>query len=126
MAINGSPEAHAAACPIGCRELVYPASNEAPLRQRNLAAQMSINPTTLVGDLDRLEAQGLIRRDADPADRSAKRVSLAREAMPVLRTILAQTGDVREQATAGLSSTEVARLRSALTRMPGNMMPEPG
>jgi DNA-binding MarR family transcriptional regulator len=87
---------------------------------------MSINPTTLVGDLDRLEAQGLIRRDVDPADRRAKRVALTREAKPMLRTILAQTGDVREQATADLSSTEVARLRSALTRMPGNMMPEPG
>jgi DNA-binding MarR family transcriptional regulator len=111
--------------PGEARALVY-LSRLAPLRQCDLAAHMSIEPMTLVRYLDRLEAQGLIRRDVDPADRRAKRVSLAREARPMLRSILARAGDVREQATAGFSSTEVARLRSALTRMHANMTTEPG
>jgi DNA-binding MarR family transcriptional regulator len=109
--------------PGEARTLVY-VSRLAPLHQRELAAHMSIEPMTLVRYLDRLEAQGLIRRDVDPADRRAKRVSLAGEAKPMLRTILARAGEVREQAMAGLSSAEVARLRSILTQMRTNMTTE--
>jgi DNA-binding MarR family transcriptional regulator len=48
---------------------------EGALRQAALAERMHIEPMTLVGFLDRLEARGLIRRDPDPTDRRAKLVT---------------------------------------------------
>src|SRR3712207_1267888 len=65
--------------PGEARALVY-VSRLAPLQQRELAAQMSIEPMTLVRYLDRLEERGLIRRDTDPADRRAKLVTLTQGA----------------------------------------------
>jgi DNA-binding MarR family transcriptional regulator len=106
--------------PGEARTLVY-VGRLAPLHQRELAVQMSVEPMTLVRYLDRLEERGLIRREVDPADKRAKLVSLSREAKPLLRTILALAQQAREEAMAGLSTTDVARLRSALVRMRSNM-----
>jgi DNA-binding MarR family transcriptional regulator len=106
--------------PGEARTLVY-VSRLAPLHQRDLAAQMSIEPMTLVRYLNRLEEQGLIHRRIDPADKRAKLVSLAQEAKPLLQTILARAQQAREEAMQGLSARDVALLRSALVRMRFNM-----
>jgi len=50
-------------------------SAEGPLRQARLAERTGIDRATLVAVLNELEAQGLARRDPDPADRRAHAVS---------------------------------------------------
>src|SRR5215204_1997200 len=50
---------------------LYPAS-----RQTALAAQMNVEPMTLVAFLGRLETRGLVAREPDPTDGRAKSVQL--------------------------------------------------
>lgn len=52
------------------------AGTDDPPSQRELAEKMSIGGATLVRHLDRLEADGLVRRDTDPRDRRVTRISL--------------------------------------------------
>src|SRR5215210_307014 len=66
---------------------LYPAS-----RQTALAAQMNVEPMTLVTFLERWESRRLIAREADPTDRRAKIVQLAPDAQPALAQVLAITG----------------------------------
>jgi MarR family transcriptional regulator, transcriptional regulator for hemolysin len=82
---------------------LYPAS-----RQTALAAQMNVEPMTLVTFLDRLESRSLIARQPDPTDRRAKIVQLAPDAQPTLSRFLR----LREKARSGRCRTSVlTRLR---------------
>ena len=101
---------------------LYPAS-----RQTALAAQMNIEPMTLVTFLDRLESRGLVAREPDPTDRRAKIVQLAPDAQPTLEQVLGITRKVQEGALQDFDPEEVERLRTLLKRMRANIAgTEPG
>ncbi|WP_029555833.1 MarR family transcriptional regulator [Xanthobacter sp. 91] len=91
------------------------------LRQSALAEKMSVEPMTLVGFLDRLEALGLVVREADPTDRRAKIVVLTDAARPYLDGIEKAAARAREEATRGFSDEERAQLREFLDRIRGNL-----
>lgn len=91
------------------------------LRQTALAEKMSVEPMTLVGFLDRLEALGLVAREADPTDRRAKIVRLTPAASPYLEGIETAASRAREEATEGFSDEERAVLRGLLERMRANL-----
>jgi MarR family transcriptional regulator, transcriptional regulator for hemolysin len=95
---------------------LYPASP-----QTALAAQMSVEPMTLVTFLDRLESRGLIAREPDPADRRAKIVQLAPDAQPTLKQVLSITRKVQEGALQEFAPEEVDVLRTLLKRMRANI-----
>jgi MarR family transcriptional regulator for hemolysin len=95
---------------------LYPAS-----RQTALAAQMNVEPMTLVTFLDRLESRGLVAREPDPTDRRAKIVQLAPDAQPTLEQVLGVTRAVQEGALQDFSPDEVERLRTQLKRMRANI-----
>ena len=95
---------------------LYPAS-----RQTALAAQMNIEPMTLVTFLGRLESRGLIAREPDPTDRRAKIVQLAPDAKPPLEQVLGITRKVQEGAMQGFDPGEVERLRTLLKQMRANI-----
>jgi DNA-binding MarR family transcriptional regulator len=95
---------------------LYPAS-----RQTALAAQMSVEPMTLVTFLDRLESRGLIARAPDPTDRRAKIVQLAPDAQPTLEQVLTITRKVQEKATQDFVPEEIEMLRNLLKRMRAQM-----
>ncbi|TDR78312.1 MarR family transcriptional regulator [Paludibacterium purpuratum] len=63
------------------------------LAQCDLALRVGIEPASLVRLLDALEREGLVRREADPQDRRAKRVSLT-DAGHALALELAAIADV--------------------------------
>lgn len=101
---------------------LYPAS-----RQTALAAQMNVEPMTLVTFLDRLESRSLITREPDPTDRRAKIIQLAPDAQPTLEQVLGVTRTVQEGALQDFSPDEVERLRTLLKRMRANIAgSEPG
>jgi DNA-binding MarR family transcriptional regulator len=52
---------------------------DGPLRSTDLASAFSYAPRTVTEAIDGLERDGLVRRDPDPDDRRAKRVSLTAE-----------------------------------------------
>ncbi|MFG1463789.1 MarR family transcriptional regulator [Xanthobacter sp. DSM 24535] len=91
------------------------------LRQTALAVRMNVEPMTLVGFLDKLEAQGLISRTTDPSDRRAKTVNLTPAADAMLREVLAAGARVREGALAGLSEAEKDIFRKALEQVRANL-----
>ena len=95
---------------------LYPAS-----RQTALAAEMNIEPMTLVTFLGRLESRGLIVREPDPTDRRAKIVQLAPDARPPLEQVLGITRKVQEGAMQGFDPGEVERLRTLLKQMRANI-----
>ena len=90
-------------------------------RQNALAVRMNVEPMTLVGFLDRLEAQGLVVRDADPSDRRAKIVRLTDAAEPLLTGVIAAAAQARTQALAGIDDAEREIFRSVLLRMRDNL-----
>jgi MarR family transcriptional regulator for hemolysin len=101
---------------------LYPAS-----RQTALAAQMNVEPMTLVTFLDRLESRGLVTRETDPMDRRAKIVQLAPDAQPTLKQVLGISRTVQEGALQDFRPDEVERLRVLLKRMRANIAgSEPG
>ena len=51
-------------------------AREGPLRSIDLAESFGYAPRTVTEAIDGLERDGLVRRDPDPADRRAKRISL--------------------------------------------------
>src|SRR5919112_2925857 len=95
---------------------LYPAS-----RQTTLAAQMNVEPMTLVTFLDKLESRGLVVREPDPADRRPKIIQLAPDAQPTLEQVLGTTRKVQEGALQDFSPDEVERLRTLLKRMRSNI-----
>ena len=68
------------------RTLVH-AARAGEVRQIELAERMGVEPMTLSGYLDRLEARGLIERKPDPTDRRAKLVALTGAAEHVLEQV---------------------------------------
>ncbi|QRM35479.1 MarR family winged helix-turn-helix transcriptional regulator [Microvirga sp. VF16] len=101
---------------------LYPAS-----RQTALAAQMNVEPMTLVIFLDRLESRGLIAREPDPTDRRAKIVQLAPDAQSTLKQIQRITRQVQDGALQDFHPEEVEMLRTLLKRMRANLASrEPG
>lgn len=91
------------------------------LRQTALAVKMSVEPMTLVGFLDRLEAAGLVEREADPTDRRAKIVRLTPAAAPYLERIKSAGAQARLDATEGFSEAEREALRAFLIRVRANL-----
>ncbi len=88
-----------------------------PSRQTALAARMGVEPMTLVGFLDRLEAAGLVVREPDPTDRRAKIVRLTGQAQAFLERAMAVTRGVREAALKDFSPDEIDLFRTMLARL---------
>jgi MarR family transcriptional regulator, transcriptional regulator for hemolysin len=95
---------------------LYPAS-----RQTELAAQMNVEPMTLVTFLDRLESRHLITREPDPTDRRAKIVQLVPDAQPTLEQVLGIARNVQERAMQDFGFEEVEMLRNLLKRLRANI-----
>ena len=75
--------------------------------QRELAEAVGVQGPTLVRTLDRLEANGLIERRTEAADRRTKSVHLRTEATPVLDRIEETAAAVRAEIFSDISHTEV-------------------
>jgi DNA-binding MarR family transcriptional regulator len=86
-----------------------------------LAGRIGVEVPTLVRTLTRMEAAGLLRREADPADGRRAIVRLTargRELEAVVPGILAE---VTEQAAAGMSEAEREQLVDLLRRLRANL-----
>jgi DNA-binding MarR family transcriptional regulator len=87
------------------------------LRQSALAEKLGVEPMTLVGFLDRLEAAGLVSRSPDPGDRRAKLVAPTAVARPLIEKVEAIALAVRHTAMGDLGDRQVEAIRSGLSRM---------
>jgi MarR family transcriptional regulator for hemolysin len=94
---------------------------EGELSQTELAAKMMVEPPTQVGNLDRMERDGLIARHTCPSDRRKKLVRASAAAEPVWDKIVECAKRVRERAIDGLSEQELSTLRKLLDRVAKNI-----
>ena len=83
-------------------------------RQMAIAERMGIEPMTLSGYVDRLEARGFVRRLADPGDRRAKLVKLTGDGEAMVETMRPLTRRLAEEVTAPLGEGGGERLREML------------
>lgn len=91
------------------------------VNQATLAQILELQPITLVGLLDRLEAAGLVRRSPDPRDRRVRVLHLTPAARPLLERMQALGASVRAEAMAGLSEVERDQLIATLLKLKSNL-----
>ncbi len=92
------------------------ADSDAPT-QAQLAAATGRDKTRLIGNLDRLEAEGLVRREPDPADRRNRIVSLTPAGSDVLRRCREAIGTMESELLADLDPIDRAGFERALTAL---------
>ncbi len=89
--------------------------------QSELADTLEIEKPTLGRLIDRLEAKGWVRREADAKDRRAWRVHLTEEIEPAMQMMRAIAAEVRRDALAGLSAAEREHFVDTLLKIKTNL-----
>jgi MarR family transcriptional regulator, transcriptional regulator for hemolysin len=103
-----------------CKALVRLETNEG-MSQARLAELADVDQMTMVRILDRMQADGLLERRADPADRRARSLFLTSKAKPLLEKIWQLSDLTRGEAFTGISRGERESFISVLARMHGNL-----
>lgn len=75
------------------RILMILSDAEGGLHQKDIAGSMHINPSSLSEAIDKLESDGYVRRDIDPADRRATLISLTEKG----QARAAEVGDMHKE-----------------------------
>jgi DNA-binding MarR family transcriptional regulator len=97
-----------------------------PLSQQELGSALRINPSNLVGLLDALEADGLVVRPRDPADRRRHLVELTAPGQRRLARAKQAAAGAEQELLAPLSDAERQALHSMLERLASHACAGPG
>jgi DNA-binding MarR family transcriptional regulator len=103
-----------------CKVLVRLERNEG-VSQARLAELAELEPMAMVRILDRMEADGLLERRPDPADRRARRLYLTRKAKPLLDRIWRVSELTRAETLEGISRQDREAFMALLERMHANI-----
>src|SRR5215510_16536212 len=90
---------------------------EPGITQSKLAVLTDVEPITIGRLLDRLEANGLIERRADPHDRRIWRLSITPKSTEMLQQIAAFRRELHDEMAEGLTNESLQTLVSCLQRM---------
>lgn len=93
------------------------------LTQNALAFRVGIKGSTLVRQLDQLEADGWVERRAQPGDRRVKRVFLTPKARPALVSIAAVGRSLRRELLRDSSDAEIRACVRLLGRVKARLQP---
>jgi MarR family transcriptional regulator for hemolysin len=85
------------------------ARSEAPMRQNELAASLSLDGSSVVRLLDALENSGLVERCEDPADRRAKSLVLTPRGRRTVDQVERVSQDIRDLVLGEASSEDLER-----------------
>jgi len=96
-------------------------SRDGGLTQKALGVRVEASPMTITDILDRLEGLGLVRREPDPSDSRAKRVSITEAALPVIDEMRSLAGEVYDQALRGIAPADRDALIRALGQITANL-----
>jgi MarR family transcriptional regulator, transcriptional regulator for hemolysin len=102
-----------------CKALVRLEKNEG-ISQARLAELADVEPMTMVRILDRMEADGLLERRPDPADRRARCLYLTAKARPLLDEIWRLAELTRSEMFTGVSRTDREAFMAVLERLHAN------
>ena len=104
--------AAAALSPVSAWALVQ-LDPDSPISQKELAARLRCNPSTVVDPTDRLEEGGLVVRQTHAADRRVNVLVVTAEGRRVREKLIERLLDPPE-AFCGLSAGELARFREVM------------
>lgn len=91
-------------------------------RQNVIAERLNVEAMSLSAMIDRLEARGLVAREADPTDRRAKCLRLTENADGILTQVTAIGRAVADDAARGIDPAEWQRLASVLKQARSNIL----
>ena len=113
-------------CEVTAPQLVclHMLAAEGPLNSRTLAGKVHVNPSTLVGILDRLEAKGFVGRRRDQADRRAVLVELTRQGEAFVAKAPSPLQSALVDRLRQLSDNQQKRLADSLEEVVGLMQAE--
>lgn len=90
-------------------------------RQLDIAQRMGVEPMTVCTFLDKLQAEGLIERQQDPADRRAKKIVLTPRSGAMLKAIDTEIEGLIAEATQGMSTEALAAMEAGLNQLRENL-----
>lgn len=94
--------------------LLYLSRAHAPMRQKDLAAALSLDSSSVVRILGGLDEAGLIERREDAWDRRAKAIVITEPGRSLVRQVETVSEDVQREVLAGLDPADVAAARRVL------------
>jgi len=97
--------------------LLHLARAPAPMRQKDLAASLSLDGSSVVRLLDALETSGLIERREEGSDRRVKVLVLTPLGRATVAKVEWVARQVRDDALAGLSNAELSSVCNVLDRV---------
>jgi MarR family transcriptional regulator for hemolysin len=103
-----------------CKVLARLEKNEG-VSQARLAELAEVDAMTMVRILDRMEADELLERRPDPADRRARCLYLTAKAKPLVEQIWKLSETTREEVFAGISKNERDVFMTVLERLHDNL-----
>ncbi len=71
----------------------------------------------MTGVLDRMERDGLIRREADPGDRRVQRIVLTDEGRRTEKPVLAVVGRMLDRVTGGIPEKDIDVTKATLKKL---------
>ena len=89
--------------------------------QARLAELAEVDAMAMVRILDRMEAEGLLERRPDPADRRARCLYLTAKAKPILGEIWRLSEEIRAEIFAGVNKEEREQFMNVLERVYDNI-----
>jgi MarR family transcriptional regulator, transcriptional regulator for hemolysin len=94
--------------------LLHLARAPKPMRQKDLAASLSLDSSSVVRLLDNLQAAGLIERREEPGDRRAKTIHLTAPGRATVERVEIVSQEIRRAVLQGLGDDEVAAATATL------------
>ncbi|ANT60611.1 hypothetical protein AYJ57_09680 [Salipiger sp. CCB-MM3] len=99
------------------RPLIHLAEGGDGISQRELAARISLDTSTLVRLLDLLVERGFIERRVDPNDRRARRIHLTEDGRRELSRIRAMLLQAEHDLLSGIGEDELANMLGSFARI---------
>jgi DNA-binding MarR family transcriptional regulator len=91
------------------------------LTQAEIGTRVQIEQPTIAKTLQRMERDGLIRREPDPDDRRRVRIHLTPPARTLEPTLAATAREINASAVDGFGAAEATHLLDSVTRMIANL-----
>jgi MarR family transcriptional regulator for hemolysin len=88
--------------------LIHIARATAPMRQKDLAASLVLDGSSVVRLLDALEAAALIERREEDGDRRAKTIAVTERGLSIIDQVESASREVRAATLVGLSGEDIA------------------
>jgi MarR family transcriptional regulator for hemolysin len=101
--------------------LIYLARAPVPMRQKDLAAALILDGSSVVRLLDALEAAELVERREEPGDRRARIIVPTRRGLSIVEQVEAVSRDVRNAVLTGLSDDDLEISTRVLDQVCANL-----